>query len=73
MKWNSPQTVTAVGSLFFGFLLIFLDFFLSEQNEIHDGSLWVLGQAFLYNGAIFGVKGYIDGKFIKFKNDIKGK
>lgn len=71
MKWTSPQCITAVGSLVLGFLLIFLDFFLTVNNEIHDGSLWVLGQAFLYAAAIFGVKGYVDGKFIKFKDDVK--
>lgn len=71
MKWNTPQTVTAVGSLLLGFLLIFCDFFLSENNEIHDNSLYVLGQSFIYAGAIFGVKGYVDGKFIKFKKDMK--
>ena len=68
MKWTSPQCITAVGSLILGFLLIFCDFFMSADNYIHDSSLWVLGQAFLYAGAIFGVKGYIDGKFIKFTN-----
>lgn len=71
MKWNSPQCVTAVGSLIAGFILIFLDFFLSVEHVIHDSSLWVLGQCFLYAGAIFGAKGYIDSKFMKFKNEDK--
>lgn len=73
MKWTSPQCITAVGSLVLGFLLIFLDFFLTVNNEIHDGSLWVLGQAFLYAAAMFGVKGYVDGKFIKFKENMKNE
>ncbi|MBQ0073609.1 MAG: hypothetical protein KBT34_05405 [Prevotella sp.] len=71
MKWDSPQCITAVGSLCLGFLLIFLDFFMNEEGHIHDSSLWVLGQSFLYAGAIFGVKGYVDGKFVKFKNEVK--
>ena len=70
MKWTSPQCVSALGSLLAGFVLIYLDFFLNEQGEIHDNTLWVMGQAFIYASAIFGVKGYIDGKFIKFKKDI---
>lgn len=73
MKWNSPQCVTACGSLLLGFMLIFMDFFLADNNEIHDSSLWVLGQAFLYAGAIFGVKGYVDGKFVKWKENINNK
>lgn len=72
MKWLSPQCVTAVGSLILGFLLIFLDFFMTEDNIVHESSLWVLGQCFLYAGAIFGVKGYVDGKFVKFKNEVHG-
>lgn len=73
MKWNSPQCVYAGISLLAGFTLIFLDFFLTETHEIHDNSLWVLGQCFLFAGTVFGFKGYIDGKFIKFKEDIAKK
>lgn len=56
-----------------GFLLIYLDFFLTESHEIHDNSLWVLGQCFIFAGSIFGLKGYVDGKFIKFKKDMEDK
>lgn len=73
MKWTSPQAVTAVAALILGFLLIYLDFFLSEEGQVHDSSLYVLGQSFLYAGAIFGVKGYVDGKFVKFKNEEKNE
>ena len=62
MNWKSPQTVSALGSLVLGFTLIFLDFFMTEGNEIHDSTLWVLGQAFIYAGSIFGIKGYVDGR-----------
>lgn len=68
MNWKSPQCVTAVGSLVCGFTLVFLDFFLTETHLIHDSTLYVLGQSFLYAGAIFGVKGYIDNKMINFKD-----
>lgn len=71
MKWNSPQCVYAGLSLLAGFTLIFLDFFLTETHKIHDNSLLVLGQCFLFAGTVFGFNGYIDGKFIKFKNDIQ--
>lgn len=70
MKWTSPQCATAVGSLIAGFALIFLDFFYPPTGIIHEGALFVLGQSFLYAGGIFGIKGYVDGKIIKFKNDI---
>ena len=62
MKWTSPQTVSALGSLLLGFTLIYLDFFMAESNEVHDSTLWVLGQAFFYAGSIFGIKGYVDGR-----------
>lgn len=62
MKWTSPQTVSALGSLLLGFTLIYLDFFMTEGNEVHDSTLWVLGQAFIYAGSIFGIKGYVDGR-----------
>lgn len=68
MNWKSPQTVTAVGSLVCGFTLVFLDFFLTETHLIHDSTLYVLGQSFLYAGAVFGVKGYIDQKMINFRS-----
>ena len=68
MNWKSPECVTAVGSLICGFILVFLDFFLTETHLIHDSTLYVLGQSFLYAGAIFGAKGYIDNKLINFNN-----
>lgn len=68
MNWKSPQTITAVGSLICGFVLVFLDFFLTETHLIHDSTLYVLGQSFLYAGAIFGVKGYVDQKMISFRS-----
>ena len=71
MNWKSPQTVTAVGSLVCGFTLVFLDFFLTETHIIHDSTLYVLGQSFLYAGSIFGVKGYIDNKLINYRNNYR--
>ena len=68
MNWKSPQTITAVGSLICGFILVFLDFFLTETHIIHDSTLYVLGQSFLYAGGIFGVKGYIDNKLINYRD-----
>lgn len=71
MKWNSPQCIAAFISLISGILLCYLDFYLTETHEIHDNSLFVLGQLLLFSAGIFGVKGYVDGKFIKFKNDLQ--
>lgn len=71
MKWTSPQCVYAGLSLALGFALVYLDFFLTENHEVHDNSLWVLGQCFIFAGTVFGFKGYVDGKLIKFKEDLK--
>lgn len=68
MKWSSPQTVSAIGSLILGFTLIFFDFFMAEGNDIHDSTLWVLGQSFIYAGSIFGIKGYVDGRLNSSNN-----
>ena len=71
MKWTSPQTVSALGSLLLGFTLIYLDFFMAENNEVHDSTLWVLGQTFIYAGSIFGIKGYVDGRLNNFNKPQK--
>jgi hypothetical protein len=71
MNWTTPQVITAVGSLICGFVLVFLDFFLTETHIIHDSTLYVLGQSFLYAGGIFGVKGYIDNKLINYRNNYR--
>lgn len=73
MKWTSPQCIAAFVALISGILLCYLDFYLSEAHEIHDNSLFVLGQLLIFSAGIFGVKGYVDGKFIKFKNDLTQK
>ena len=68
MKWSSPQIVSAMGALVLGFKLTYLDFFMTENNEVHDSTLWVLGQAFIYAGSIFGIKGYVDGRLNNFNH-----
>jgi hypothetical protein len=44
---------------------------MAENNEVHDSTLWVLGQAFIYAGSIFGIKGYVDGRLSNFNKPQK--
>lgn len=73
MKWSSPQVVTAVGSIIAGFLLCFVAYFHSTDNDVPEGVLLVLGQAFVYAGTIFGCKVYIDHLVHKQTNSTKKK
>jgi len=71
MKWSSPQCVAALSMLFSGAVLCYIAYFLSENKDVPDGALWYLGQVIVFAGSVFGLKGYTDSKYIKFKNDIK--
>lgn len=54
-KKDTAMVVSALAMLVFAALLTTVGFILDPQGEIHDSVLWVLGQAFLYAGGIFGV------------------
>lgn len=54
-KKDTAMVVSALAMLAFAALLTTVGFILDPQGEIHDSVLWVLGQAFLYAGGIFGV------------------
>lgn len=50
------MTASAVVMLTWAATLTSVGFAISPSGEIHDSVLWVLGQAFLYAGGIFGIK-----------------
>lgn len=56
---------SAVGMLAFGMILTGIGFFVAPLGEVSDSVLWVLGQALIYAGSIFGIATYTKGVIIK--------
>lgn len=56
------NTTTAVVSLALGHLLVYLDFFLTEEHIIHEPTLWYFGQCCVLFGTVIGVIKYVDRK-----------
>ena len=50
------MTASAVVMLAWAATLTTVGFAIAPPGEIHDSVLWVLGQAFLYAGGIFGIR-----------------
>ena len=50
------MTASAVVMLLWAATLTTVGFAIAPPGEIHDSVLWVLGQAFLYAGGIFGIR-----------------
>jgi hypothetical protein len=56
---------SAVGMLAFGMTLTGIGFFVEPLGEVSDSVLWILGQALIYAGSIFGIATYTKGVIIK--------
>ena len=50
--------ITAVVMLSFGIILTTIGFFVTPLGEVSDSVLWILGQALIYAGSIFGIATY---------------
>lgn len=50
--------ITAVVMLTFGIILTSIGFFVAPLGEVSDSVLWILGQALIYAGSIFGIATY---------------
>lgn len=57
---DNLNVVIAVCTLILGWVLTYIDYFLSEYEGIHQSILWVLGQALTFSGALLGIKSYVD-------------
>ena len=55
-KKEWAMTASALVMLAWAATLTTVGFAIAPPGEIHDSVLWVLGQAFLYAGGIFGIK-----------------
>ena len=47
--------------LAFGILLTAAGFVIDPMGEVHSSILWILGQALLYAGVVFGIAAYTHG------------
>lgn len=52
--------VTASVAVLLGFVVCIASLFLPPQGAVDSSALWLIGQAFVFAGSIFGIKGYID-------------
>lgn len=70
---DNIAVTSAIVMLCFGMALTAVGFFVSPVGEVHDSILWILGQALLYAGAIFGVAYYTKGVIEKQVNDLENR
>lgn len=68
---DTAMVVSALAMLGFAAILTTLGFFVPPLGEIHDSVLWVLGQAFMYAGGIFGVTAYTTRKMRKIQESVE--
>lgn len=72
-KKDNIAVISAIVMLCFGITLTTIGFFVAPMGEVHDSILWILGQALLYAGAIFGVAYYAKGVIEKQVNDLENR
>lgn len=70
---DNIAVTSAIVMLCFGMALTAVGFFVSPVGEVHDSILWILGQALLYAGAIFGVAYYTKGVIDKHVKDLENR
>lgn len=72
MKWDKSvkEEITyfsALLVLLFGMGLTIAGFCVSPVGVVHTSILWILGQAFLYCGSVFGLTLYVNSQVDKIK------
>lgn len=61
---------TAIISFALGWILIAVNFFLAPIGEVADATLWILGEALSYTGAVVGLTCYAKGEIKKIKHQL---
>ncbi len=64
-KRGNIAVISAVAMLVFGMIFTAIGFFVEPLGEVSDSVLWILGQALIYAGSIFGIATYTKGVIIK--------
>ena len=72
-KKDSIAAWSAVGMLVFGVALTSAGFLVPPIGEVHDSVLWILGQALLYAGSMFGLGMYTKHKFDELEASLHDK
>ena len=65
--------ISAIAMLAFGMTLTAIGFFVAPLGEVSDSVLWILGQALIYAGSIFGIATYTKGVIIKQVGELEAR
>ena len=68
---STIAVISACVMLVFGILLTTIGFFVSPLGEVSDSVLWILGQALIYAGSIFGIATYTKGVIREQVSDLE--
>lgn len=68
---DTIAVTSAVVMLAFGILLTTIGFFVNPLGEVSDSVLWILGQALIYAGSIFGIATYTKGVIREQVSDLE--
>ena len=68
---STIAVITAIVMLAFGIILTSIGFFVTPLGEVSDSVLWILGQALIYAGSIFGLATYTKGVIREQVNDME--
>lgn len=68
---STIAVVSACVMLAFGILLTTIGFFVNPLGEVSDSVLWILGQALIYAGSIFGIATYTKGVIREQVSDLE--
>lgn len=73
MKFDKERLsyIFAAVSLLFGFGLTLAGFIVDPLGIISESVLWVLGQCFIFAGAVCGISMHIDNSLKKMKAELK--
>lgn len=61
---------SAIFAFVIGWVLVVMAFFCEPVGEVHDSILWILGQALLYTGGVFGIALYTGNSIRGMKRQI---
>ena len=68
---STIAVITAIVMLSFGIILTSIGFFVAPLGEVSDSVLWILGQALIYAGSIFGIATYTKGVIREQVSDLE--
>lgn len=68
---STIAVISACVMLVFGILLTTIGFFVNPLGEVSDSVLWILGQALIYAGSIFGIATYTKGVIKQQVDDLE--